>query len=415
MSAPWICSVPTPGSTAQRPLRIGMTCYPTMGGSGVIATEIGLALLQHGHEVHFICAAVPERLRPWMGGDAQTGTRHPRLHMHLVEVEEYLLPHMGSYPLALAARLAEIGRTHRLDLWHLHYAVPHAVSALLARQLLAAEPSPSAEAAPSVRTVLTLHGTDVTGIGQSPSLRAINRFALLSCDALTVPSQYLKEAAYTQLDLPATRPIVVIPNFVDTDALRPLTPPVAAAAAGRAFTLCHASNFRPLKRIEDVIHTFARVRAATARPLRLLLIGEGPERPPSEALVRSLGLSDDVEFLGFQQTLAEAFARSDVFLLPSQNESFGLAALEAQSCGLPVVASHVGGLPEVIREGETGFLLPVGDVAGMAAAVLRLLADEALQARMRAAARQSAVGRFAREPRIREYEACYRRILETPA
>lgn len=401
--------MPGAGDSTERPLRIGITCYPTMGGSGVIATEIGLALLARGHEVHFICAAVPERLRPWMEGASATTPRHPRLHLQLVEVEEYLLPHMGSYPLALAARLAQVSRAHHLDLWHLHYAVPHAVSALLARQLLAADP-PRADAPPCPRTVLTLHGTDVTGVGQSPSLRAINRFALLSCDALTVPSQYLRDAAHTQLDLPRATPIVVIPNFVDTDELRPPSDPPAARST-RPFTLCHASNFRPLKRIDDVIHTFARVRAATSQPVRLLLIGEGPERAPSEELVRHLGLSAAVEFLGFQQTLAPAFADSDVFLLPSQSESFGLAALEAQSCGLPVVASRVGGLPEVIREGETGFLRPVGDVAGMAEAVLSLLHDPDRHARMRQAARQSAVQHFGREPRIDEYEACYRRLL----
>ena len=396
-----------PPSTTERPLRIGLTCYPTMGGSGVIGSEIGLALLDRGHEVHFICADVPERLRPWMDSEGSPATRHPRLHMHLVEVEEYLLPHMGSYPLSLAARLAQVTREHRLDLWHLHYAVPHAVSALLAQQLLAAGPG----IPPTVRTVLTLHGTDVTGVGQSPSLRAINRFALLACDALTVPSQFLKDAAYTYLDLPRSKPIVVIPNFVDTKTLRPANRAPSASDPARPLTLCHASNFRPLKRIEDVIHTFARLQQTAGRPLRLLLIGEGPERPPSEDLVRRLGLSDAVEFIGFQQTLGEAFARSDVFLLPSQSESFGLAALEAQSCGLPVVATQVGGLPEVILQGKTGYLLPVGDITGMAAAIHRLLDDPSLHASMRQAARQSAVERFDREPAITAYETCYRRLL----
>lgn len=397
----------------ERPLRIGLTCYPTMGGSGVIATEIGLALWQRGHQVHFICADAPERLRPWLPAGPPPTALRPGLHLHLVEVEEYLLPHMGSYPLALAATLAMVTRQHQLDLWHLHYAVPHAVSALLARQLLAADPQPGAtdRSPPLVRTVMTLHGTDVTGVGSSPSLRSINRFALLSCDALTVPSQSLKAAAYTYLDLPPTQPIVVIPNFVDTEQLRPPPSDRPDAAPPRPFTLCHASNFRPLKRIDDVIHTFARVQQAATQPVRLLLIGEGPERAPAEALVRRLGLDAAVEFVGFQATLGELFARSDVFLLPSQSESFGLAALEAQSCGLPVVASQVGGLPEVITDGETGFLRPVGDVEGMAQAVLRLLSDPALLARMRQAARRSAVERFAREPRIREYEACYLRLL----
>ena len=392
----------------EEPLRVGMTCYPTMGGSGVIATEVGLALAEHGHDVHFVCADVPERLRPLLRPDGRLEAA--RVTLHRVQVSEYLLPHMGSYPLALATALAQVTMQQRLDVWHLHYAVPHAVSALLGRQLLLHEGPVGRTGMP--RVVVTMHGTDVTGVGSDVSLRAVNRMALRACDGLTVPSRFLRAAAYDQLGLPAGTPIEVIPNLVDTDRF---VPPDAQAVqgAGRPWTLCHASNFRPLKRIDDVVQVFARVRAQR-RPgdgdVRLLLIGEGPERPRIEALVQSLGLSDCVEFRGFQHTLVDALQGSDVFLLPSETESFGLAALEAMSCGVPVVASQVGGLPEVIEEGRSGFLCRVGDVAGMADAVLQLRHDPARAAAMSGAARRAVVANYSRGRRVAQYEAFYRAL-----
>ncbi len=404
-----------------RPLRIALTCYPTMGGSGVIATELGLALAERGHQVHMVCADVPERLRAHVNEKKES--QRPGLLFHQVPVEEYLLPNMGSYPLALAVCLAQITREQGLDIWHLHYGVPHAVSAFLGQALLS-HPTASAmpdgvpfssQMRPLARSVVTLHGTDVTGVGQRPSLREIHRFSLMACDALTVPSQFLQQAAYDLLQLPRELPISVIPNFVNTEVFAPAGPRSGSSAAARPFTLCHASNFRPLKRIEDVIAIFAAVKRQTARSVRLLLIGEGPERPRMEALVTSLGLSGDVQFRGAQPTLTASLHESDVFLLPSQSESFGLAALEALSSGVPVVASRVGGLPEVIAEGdeETGFLFPVGDVAGMAGGILILIADPQRHARMAQRARRAVLARFQRPQRVADYEALYRRILAT--
>lgn len=404
-----------------RPLRIAITCYPTMGGSGVIATELGLALVERGHQVHFICADVPERLRPFVNEKKES--QQPGLLFHPVPVEEYLLPNMGSYPLALAVSLAQRTREHALDLWHLHYGVPHAVSAFLAQQLLATSPpsatkntSHESPARQRVRSVLTLHGTDVTGVGQNPSLRELQRFALTACDALTVPSQFLQQAAYDLLQIPRETPISVLPNFVNTDTFSPAEAGQEShpdARGQRPWTLCHASNFRPVKRLDDVIHIFATVKNGTTRPIRLVLAGEGPERPRIEALVQSLGLTQDVVFLGAQSPLTATLRDSDLFLLPSQNESFGLAALEALSCGVPVVASRVGGIPEVVVEGagETGLLFPVGDVAGMAQGILDLIADPLRHSAMRNAARQSAVQRFRVQPRVAAYEALYYRLL----
>ena len=417
-----------PASNSNDPLRIAMTCYPSLGGSSVVATELGLALVERGHQVHFVCAGVPERLRPFL--NERPASRMPGLLFHEVTVDEYLLPNMGSYPLALANRLAQVTREHDLQLWHLHYGVPHAVSAWLAQQLVQS-PSPGSQRSPaselpslgrssgagrSVKTVLTLHGTDVTGVGQSPSLREVHGFALRRCDALTVPSAFLRQAAFDQLGLPTDTSIDVIPNFVNTDVFCPApTAPNAGlgSAVPRPFTLCHASNFRPVKRIDDIVQILAAVRRATTQPVQLILVGDGPERPRIEALVQSLGLSQDVEFLGIQSPLTRTLQRSDVFLLPSQNESFGLAALEALSCGVPVIASHVGGLPEVIPEdgNACGRLLPVGDIAGMASAIVQLIEDPQRHAKMRAAARSRALAGFKQAARVAQYEACYRRLV----
>lgn len=417
-------SNPAVNPRMDRPLRIAMTCYPTLGGSGVVATELGLSLVARGHQVHFVCADVPERLRPFV--NERKESQLPGLLFHPVIVDEYLLPNMGSYPLALANRLAQVTRDHDLDLWHLHYGVPHAVSAWLARQLVNASPrssdkatsAPSENARSAIKTVITLHGTDVTGVGSSPSLRDVHRFALCACDALTVPSAFLRQAAFDQLELPIETPIEVIPNFVNTSVFYPAInngSEARSATSQRPFTLCHASNFRPVKRIDDIVQILAAVRRATTRPVQLILVGEGPERPRIEDLVRSLGLSQHVQFLGVQQTLTRTLQQSDLFLLPSQNESFGLAALEALSCGVPVIASRVGGLPEVIETGdrESGLLLPVGDVAAMAAAVVQLIEDPRRHARMRAAARDSVLARFQQADRVAQYEACYRRLMTT--
>lgn len=395
----------TPAKTRRAALRIGITCHPTTGGSGIIATEIGSALARRGHQVHFICYDLPCHLEPGAG-----------ITFHQVMVRDYPLLHLDTYALALASKLAEVSTAAELDLVHLHYAIPHTTSAYLATQLLrdqGREPP---------RIITTLHGTDVTQVGSDPALLPIHRFALQRCDGLTVPSAYLRQAAYADLGLPAHTPIEVIANFVDTTLFQPAVGPRWPAlaqvldqplekllAAGPPRVLVHSSNFRPVKRLDDVLLVFAAVVKQV--PAILLLIGDGPERPHIEALARQLGLTDSVHFLGLQRDFLAALQHSDVFLLPSTSEGFGLSALEALSCGVPVVGSRVGGVPEVVREGETGFLCPAGDVTAMTAAVLRLLHSPDLHQQMSRAARLSVETNWQRDPAVARYESYYRRVL----
>jgi N-acetyl-alpha-D-glucosaminyl L-malate synthase BshA len=370
-------------------MRIGITCFPTFGGSGIIATEIGLALGRRGHEVHFICADIPWRFDEFV----------EHVYFHEVETRDYPLFDHSPYALALTSKMVEVATLHRLDLLHVHYAIPHAASAYLARQILGAK-------APKI--VTTLHGTDITIVGSDRSFLPITRFAIEQSDAVTVPSHDLRRATHERLAVAAGTAIEVIPNFVDTELFAP-----AARAHGGAKVLVHNSNFRALKRVDDVIRIFAEVRKSM--PCQLVLIGDGPERSRVERLAHELGLAHEVRFLGKQLHFVKVLQEADVFLLPSETESFGLAALEALSCGVPVVASRAGGLPEVIADGETGLLAPVGDVAAMARCTLRLLGDEMLHARMSAAARASALAKFRRDPMIDRYEACYRRVLASEA
>ncbi len=384
-------------------LRIGMTCYPTFGGSGVIATEIGLSMAKRGHRVHFICYEVPFRLDGFF----------ENVFFHAVEVRDYPLFDHSPYPLALASKMVEVSTYERLDLLHVHYAIPHATSAYLARQILGAS-------APKVIT--TLHGTDITVVGSDSSFLPITRFSIAQSDGVTVPSEYLRRATYEKLYVPPTVPIEVIPNFVDTDRFKPaarkgwdhlprLFPALNGSARGtdRPKVLIHNSNFRPLKRVEDVVRIFAGVREHL--PCLLVLVGDGPERSRIEGMVHSMGLSEWVCFLGAQLHLLEVLENSDVLLLPSETESFGLAALEAMSCGVPVVASRVGGLPEVVIDGEQGFLNRAGDIAGMVGSVRRLLEDASLYQRMSTAARQWVEEKWKREPMVDRYEDYYRRVL----
>lgn len=365
-------------------LAVGITCYHTFGGSGIVATEIGLELARRGHRVHFICAEPPARLDP--------ATRN--VAFHKVELRDYPLLLEGQYPLALASQMIEVAKSARLDLWHVHYALPHATSAYLAQTILGAR---------APRVVTTLHGTDITLVGNDPSYLPITRFSIDASDGVTAPSRYLAQA--TRDNFGTTRDIEVIPNFVDTERFAP-----RGAAAGEP-TIVHSSNFRPLKRVDDVVAIFARVRRG--RACRLLLLGDGPERARIEADVRARGLGGDVDFLGEQLDVAATLRRAHVFLLPSETESFGLAALEALASGVPVVASRAGGLPEVVREGEDGLLLPVGDVEAMAAAVARILDDASLRRRLSGSARAGAVSRFSRAPMVTRYERFYERVLSS--
>lgn len=374
---------------AQRSLKIGITGYPVYGGSGVVATELGLELARRGHQVHFITYAQPFRLSGYV----------ENVYYHEVDVPIYPLFEYPPYSLALAVEMQNVTERQGLDLLHVHYAVPHATSAWLAKELLQ-------ERAP--RVVTTLHGTDITLVGRDPSYHAITRFSIRKSDGLTAVSHYLKRETVERFDVAEDR-IEVIPNFVDLRHYRRDGHPCHRHqfAGPDEKLVMHISNFRSVKRVTDVVRIFARIDRE--RPARLVFIGDGPERGTTLTVAREEGVDDRVVYLGKQESVAEILACADLFLLPSDNEAFGLVALEALACGVPVVASNVGGLPEFVVE-PAGVLRPVGDVDGMAAAGLSLLEDERW-AEASAAARDVAA-RFAADVVVPRYEAYYERILD---
>ena len=350
-------------------MNIGIVCYPTHGGSGVVASELAIGLAQKGHAVHIVSYAPPFRLR----------TYHPNIFIHEVEVAAYPLFKSPSYELGLAAKLVELAERRDLEIVHAHYAVPHAVSAYLAKQIFNSR---------RLKTVTTLHGTDITLVGADPSFRRVVKFAIEKSDGVTAVSTYLKNKTIEEFDI--RREIRVIHNFIDParpDRNRGLCSREAFAPNGEEI-LMHASNFRPVKRVADVIRIFAQVRERI--PAKLLLVGEGPDRPFVQQLAAEMGLGSDVHFLGEQDQLEPLFFCADLFLLPSEQESFGLTALEAMSCGVPVIASDVGGLPEVIVHGETGYLFPVGDIAAMAAKAVEMINDPAAHELFKTRARRRA-------------------------
>ena len=373
-------------------MKIGIVCYPTHGGSGVVASELAIGLANKGHEMHIISYATPFRLR----------TFHRNIYVHEIEIATYPLFKYPPYELSLVTKLVDIAETSGLDLIHAHYAVPHASSAYLAKQILNSG---------RLKTVTTLHGTDITLVGADPSFQRVVKFAIERSDGVTAVSRYLKNRTIEEFDI--RREIRVIPNFVDV--LRPsqnrdLCSRDALAPNGERI-LMHASNFRPVKRIADVVRIFARVRERI--PAKLVLIGDGPERLFIQQLVRELKLTSDVQFMGEQDQLEPLFLCADLFLLPSEQESFGLTALEAMNCGVPVIATSIGGLPEVITHGETGYLFPVGDVADMAASAVALLTDPARHELFKAQARKRAERSFNADEIIPLYEAYYEEILSS--
>ncbi len=371
-------------------MKIGIVCYPTHGGSGVVASELAIRLAKKGHEMHIVSYATPFRLR----------TFHPNVFVHEVEVASYPLFKYPPYELGLVTKLVNIAESRGLDLIHAHYAVPHAASAYLARQILDSA---------RLRTLTTLHGTDITLVGADPSFRRVVKFAIEKSDGVTAVSRFLQNRTIEEFDI--RREIRVIPNFIEPVRPAPDSPPCdrEAFAPGNEKILVHASNFRPVKRVGDAVRVFARVRKEI--PAKLLLVGEGPERLFVQQLVRELKLGADVLFLGELDQLEPIFLCADLFLLPSEQESFGLTALEAMACGVPVIASDVGGLPEVVVPGETGWLYPVGDVAAMAAGAVSLLADPARHALFRDAARKRAEGSFNADDIVPRYEAFYEELL----
>ena len=370
-------------------MNIGITCYPTVGGSGAVASELARELARRGHQVHVIGYRVPFRLGRFGDGIA----------LHQIDAMSYVLFEQPPQDLALAAKMAEVAREHRLDIFHVHYAIPHAITALLAAQMLGA-------AAPKILT--TLHGTDITLVGQDRSFFEITKFAIERSDAVTAVSEFLRRMTIDEF-APA-KAIDVVPNFVDV-ASYAIAPAVSASPLKRPGerVLLHLSNFRPVKRVTDVVRIFERVAQQVPSAV-LWMVGEGPERAAAEVLARRLGLRERVHFLGVKDSIREIATLADVFLLPSELESFGLSSLEAMACPVPVISTDVGGTPEVVLHGVTGFLAPVGDVEQMAAHTLGLLADDTLRATMGAAGRQRAARLFDAHDVVGRYERIYERL-----
>jgi len=370
-------------------VKIGITCYPTYGGSGAVATELGIALASRGHEVHFITYQQPFRLPSFL----------PRIYFHEVDVGRYPLFEYPPYDLALAVRMHEVVKTHGLDLLHVHYAIPHATSAWIAREMLR-------ETGSDVKVITTLHGTDITIVGQDPSFHPITKFSIEKSDRITAVSQFLRQETFHAFGCTACD-VKVIYNFIDPAIYdRAIYPPILREQLnGERRVLMHVSNFRPVKRVVDIIRVFARV--CQTLPSVLVMVGDGPDRVAAETEARALGVDRDVHFLGKIDAVAPLLAGADLFLLPSQSESFGLSALEALASGAPVVGSRTGGLVEVVKEGVTGALCDVGDVDAMAAASLAILSDRERWKTMSDAAALDARARFSRDDIVRQYELLY--------
>ncbi|MBS1616019.1 MAG: N-acetyl-alpha-D-glucosaminyl L-malate synthase BshA [Bacteroidetes bacterium] len=371
-------------------MKIGIVCYPTFGGSGVMATELGMALSQKGHEVHFITYQQPVRLH-----------FHPNIYYHEVSVPTYPLFDFPPYESALTSTMVSVIANNDLDLLHVHYAIPHASAAYFAKQILK-------RMGKVIPFITTLHGTDITLVGRDQTYAPVVAFSINESDAITAVSNNLREETYASFNI--EKEIQVIPNFVDTERFRQTDKEhfklMLAPQSERI--LVHVSNFRKVKRVEDAIKIFAIVHQKL--PSKLLMIGDGPERPNAEELCRNLGIFQEVRFIGKQEQMDEILSISDLFLLPSQYESFGLAALEAMACGVPVISTNAGGLPEINVQGVTGFLSEVGDVEDMAAHALELLSDDARLQEAKDAAKAHARN-FSKGLIIPRYEALYRQVL----
>ena len=371
-------------------MRIGITCYPTYGGSGIVATELGLELANRGHEVHFITYSNPIRLDPGI----------PRIHYHEVEVSNYPLFQYPPYCLALASRMGEVAQCYALDLLHVHYAIPHSISALLAQQMLASERH--------LPFITTLHGTDITLVGSDRSYFPITKFSIEQSNGVTSISRFIERRTAEVFGVKDR--VRVIPNFVNIQTYKPDAKKAGAHqfAPNREKLLIHLSNFRPVKRVNDCIHILARVRKST--PAHLLMVGDGPDRGPAEVLARDLGVQDHVSFLGKQDHVERLIPLAHVLLMPSELEAFGLAALEAMACGVPPIGTNAGGVPELITHEVDGFAEAVADLDAQAARVTELLTNHRLHQRMAAAARHTAVSRFSTERIIPQYERYYEEI-----
>src|SRR2546423_4410042 len=364
-------------------MRVGITCYPTYGGSGIVANELGLELANRGHEVHFVTYAYPIRLDP---------TIH-RIHYHEVEVSNYPLFQYPPYCLALASRMAEVAESYSLDLLHVHYAIPHSIAALLAQQMLSVKRR--------LPFITTLHGTDITLVGSDRSYFPITKFSIEKSDGITSISEDLRRETVDVFHV--ANEIRVIHNFVNCEIYKP-----GPKKEGEPL-LIHLSNFRPVKRVLDCVRILAEV--CNECPAHLVMVGDGPERGPAETLARELNVAEHVSFLGKRSHVEQIIPQAHVLLMPSQMESFGLVALEAMACGVPPVATRVGGVPELITDGVDGFLEPVGDITAQARRVVELLTNPTLYTRTATAARESAVRRFSTDRIIPQYETYYRDVV----
>ncbi|MTV47542.1 N-acetyl-alpha-D-glucosaminyl L-malate synthase BshA [Heliobacillus mobilis] len=375
-------------------MNIGFLCSPSYGGSGVVASELARQLARRGHNIHVFAYELPFRLHHF----------EANLFFHEVEVLDYPLFRYPPYLLALSAKIIDVARSAQLDLIHAHYAIPHTPAAYLAKQMLAKERR--------LPILTTLHGTDINLVGNDPQFYEITRFSLEASDGVTAVSWSLARETkeiFNLADLPR-----VIPNFADFEEYCPASNPCLRARFARPEekVLLHISNFRPVKRVEDVVRVFARVNEQV--PSRLLLVGDGPEKCAAAHMAEALGVRERVIFLGRQDSVAEIFALADLFLLPSAKESFGLVALEAMACQVPVIASETGGLPEVVEHGLTGYLAPVGDVETMAGFAVHLLTHPEAYDEMARRGREEALHRFQAEPVVDTYEQYYREILNRP-
>lgn len=374
-------------------MNIGITVYPTYGGSGIVGSELGRELAARGHNVHFISSTLPTRLTEL--GD--------RVHFHEVEMMSYPLFEHQPYDLALATKMATVARSEKLDLLHVHYAIPHSISAILARE--------SIKQKRYVPVITTLHGTDITLVGADRSYLPITRYGLQQSDGVTAVSRFLKQATIETFDFDE---IEVIPNFICACHYKKLpdSPLREELSPNGEKLLVHVSNFRAVKRPADCIEIFAKVKKKGGKA-RLVMVGDGPEQSACYYRAEQLGVKDDTIFVGKQANIADYLGVADVFLLPSELESFGLAALEAEACEVPVVATRIGGIPEVVTDGETGFLSDIADTEKMSDDVMKFLADEEMRLEFGAKARELAVSRYGSELIIPQYIAFYEKVLQT--
>lgn len=383
-------------------MKIGILCYPTYGGSGVVATELGIELAARGHQVHFISYSIPMRLKGFS----------ENIFFHKVEMASYPLFDFPLYSIALASKIVEVAKFNGLDLVHAHYAIPHATSAFLAREIIKEEVLNKRKNNSNIKIITTLHGTDITLIGLEISFLPTMKFSIQKSDGVTAVSEFLKIKTQSQYNI--SKDIRMIPNFINLDIYKKIEDEETDCLRKRLTKdgeklIIHTSNFRPLKRVDDCIRIFKKIKDKI--PSKLLLIGDGPERSNCEYLAKDLGVDKDVTFYGEQESFVEILSIADLFLMPSQSESFGLSALEAMACGVPVVSSNAGGLPELNLHGDTGYIAEIGDVDKMAEYAISLLGDKNRYRIFSENAHERAVTLFSSEKVVPQYEQYYEEIL----